>query len=359
MSHPIPPPPLDRPSRSTTDPPSESKHNHHHIHRPHRSHHRDKSAPQSALLPSSTSNLFKDNSLGDLLSPITKVGSRFEGNQTRGHGGGDEGFGGDGGGLGKRVAMLEENWEEGKRREKEREERERGVWREVERRRGERGEGDEYLQTTLTNLSTLSTTTTRRLDYTHYSLLSHLSSLCSTLSALAALGTTTSTHLHTFNHSTSDLARSTETQLQQFKGFKFEEQKTRAEGLEGRVKDARGKMRMLEQRLEGVGKQVESVERTDRERGKRRRWRWNCAWVACGGVVGILVLVAMLRRGIGNGTLMEGFRQEGSENGLMGPEKMNMTVPTPKWRSERTSGKNRTEDAKARWEARLRMLEEL
>ncbi|KAL8678225.1 MAG: hypothetical protein Q9186_005408 [Xanthomendoza sp. 1 TL-2023] len=367
MSHPIPPSPLDRPSRSTTDPPTDFKpHPHHHHHRIHRPHRRDKSVPQSALLPSSTPNLFKDNSFADLLNPIAKVGSRVEG---RGQGLGEEGVGGDGGGggVGKRVVMLEENWEEGKRREREREGRERGVWREVERRRGGRGEGDEYLQTTLTSLSTLSTATTRRLDYTHYSLLSHLSSLCSTLSALAALGTSTSTHLQSFNHSTSDLARTTTTQLQQFEESKFAEQKTRAEGLEGRVKDARGKMQLVEKRLEGIGQQVENVEGADRERGKRRWWRWKCVWVACGGFIGVCVLVAMLRRGTWDGdaqtrdrTLLDGFRQEeGSEDGLLGREEMDTTVPMPKWRSETRNGGNKTEEVKGGWEARLRMLEEL
>ncbi|KAI4273558.1 MAG: hypothetical protein LQ337_004540 [Flavoplaca oasis] len=152
MSHPVPPPPLDLPpARSTTDPPSKHRHHqHHHIHRPHRSQHhghRDKSVPQSAILPTSTSNLFKsESSLGDLLSPLTKVGSRFESHHSRGQSGSHNDYSGAGAGFGpghdRRLAQEEAD--DVLRRERETsEERERELWKEVERKRSERGEADE------------------------------------------------------------------------------------------------------------------------------------------------------------------------------------------------------------------------
>ncbi|KAL9613880.1 MAG: hypothetical protein Q9167_001617 [Letrouitia subvulpina] len=74
MSHPIPPPPAPGPSRTVTVP---VKPKQPHVPQPpHRSHHlRDRSVPQSAVLPSS-SNPFSSTNISspfsDLLSPITK-----------------------------------------------------------------------------------------------------------------------------------------------------------------------------------------------------------------------------------------------------------------------------------------------
>lgn len=162
MSHPIPPPSLHITARSTTEPPS--KHGHH-IHRPHRSHHhhhRDKSVPQSAILPSSATNLFKtDNSLGDLLSPLVKVGSRLESHLSKGQNSGQNDFGGDGAGAGAGAGtgngkkLTQEETDEAPKREeeerKEREERERRLWKEVERKRGQRGQGDEFVLPSLSS----------------------------------------------------------------------------------------------------------------------------------------------------------------------------------------------------------------
>ncbi|KAL8723988.1 MAG: hypothetical protein Q9166_008191 [cf. Caloplaca sp. 2 TL-2023] len=373
MSFPVPPPPLDLPSRSTTDPPH-PRHNHH-IHRPHRSHHhhhqhRDKTVPQSAILPTNSSNPFKsDTSLGDLLSPITKVGNRFEHHHSRGHSGGHNDFGGDGagGGTGRKGLDDEESL---RRREKVREERERSLWKVVERKRGARSEGDEYLQSTLTTLYTLSTSTTRRLDYTHYSLLSHLSSLLSTLSALSTLSFSTTSHLESFNNSTSDVARTTKAQIQQFEDIKFEEQKLRAERLEKRVKGARKRVQMLEGRLKGVEEQVEGVEGAEKERRNRRRWRWKCIWVVGGGIVGIFMLVMMIRRDAGdrqaqleNQTFVEMARRKCDDGGLLGLEEMNATVMMGEVANDNNRKEQETKRVQVRtqdeWEPRLRMLEEL
>ena len=67
-----PPAPQSSPFRSTTAPVKKHHHHHHITHRHH--HQRDKSVPQSAVLPSSTSSTFDS-----LLSPLTKVTSRTEG----------------------------------------------------------------------------------------------------------------------------------------------------------------------------------------------------------------------------------------------------------------------------------------
>ncbi|KAL8887193.1 MAG: hypothetical protein Q9215_005202 [Flavoplaca cf. flavocitrina] len=373
MSHPIPPPPLDLPpARSTTDPPS--KHGHHHIHRPHRSHHhghRDKSVPQSAILPSSTSNLFKsESSLGDLLSPLTKVGSRFESHHSRGQSGSQNDYSNAGAGFGPghERRLAHEEADDMLRREREtREERERRLWKEVERKRSERGEADEYLQSSLTGLSTLSTSTTRRLDYTHYSLLSHLSSLVSTLSALTSLASSSSTHLDSFNKSTSDLSHDTKTQLQQFENIKFEEQKRRAVGLERRLKGARAKVTLLEDRLTRAGEQVQQVEGAEKEKGKRMRWRWKCAWIACGGIFALLILLLMTRPTPadmealpGDRALMQAIQFEENLAKPQELQEMNATTEI----DERTSGvsakaskgRGRTADE---WDSTLRMLEEL
>lgn len=81
MSRPTTPlptaPPQPSPLRSSTAP-TKKHHHHHHVphvpHHRHRHHHRDKSVPQSAILPSSTSSAFDS-----LLSPLTKATSRTEG----------------------------------------------------------------------------------------------------------------------------------------------------------------------------------------------------------------------------------------------------------------------------------------
>ncbi|KAL8920718.1 MAG: hypothetical protein Q9172_004370 [Xanthocarpia lactea] len=374
MSHPIPPPPLHITAHSTTEPPS--KHGHH-IHRPHRSHHhhhRDKSVPQSAILPSSASNLFKtDNSLGDLLSPLTKVGSRFESHLSKGQSSGQNDFGGDGAGAGAgngKKSTQEETDEALKREEeerKEREERERRLWKEVERKRGLRGEGDEYLQSNLTSLSTLSTSTTRRLDYTHYSLLSHLSSLLSTLSALSDLLSSSSTHLASFNDATSDFARSMKMQLHQFEHTKFEEQKQRAVDLDWRLKGAREKVGLLEGRLRGAGEQVERVEGAEKEKGKRRRWIWRCLWIACGGIFGILVLLLVTRHGsvemqarLENQTLAKAVRLEDNHGEPQGLREANTTAKMDERIKHVSAEKSKTRLRTAdEWDSRLRMLEEL
>ncbi|KAL8898755.1 MAG: hypothetical protein Q9192_001919 [Flavoplaca navasiana] len=328
MSHPIPPPPLDLPpARSTTDPPSKhGHHQHHHIHRPHRSHHhghRDKSVPQSAILPSSTSNLFKsESSLGDLLSPLTKVGSRFESHHSRGQSGTQNDYGGAGAGFGpghdRRLAH--EEVDEMRRREREtREERERRLWKEVERKRSERGEADD------------------------------------------------STHLDSFNNATSDLSHDTKTQLQQLENIRFEEQKRRAVGLERRLKGARAKVALLEDRLTRAGEQVQQVEGAEKEKGKRMRWRWKCAWIACGGIFTLLILLLMTRptsvdmeARSGDQALMRAVQFE--EN-LAKPQELQGLNATTEI-DERTSGVSakastgriRTADE---WDSRLRMLEEL
>jgi len=73
MSRPTTPLTTTSPQPSTA--PIKKHHHHHHIpHHPHRHHHRDKSIPQSAILPSSTSSAFDS-----LLSPLTKATSRTEG----------------------------------------------------------------------------------------------------------------------------------------------------------------------------------------------------------------------------------------------------------------------------------------
>ncbi len=66
--------PQPSPLRSSTAPIKKHHHHHHIPHHPHRHHHRDKSIPQSAILPSSTSSAFDS-----LLSPLTKATSRTEG----------------------------------------------------------------------------------------------------------------------------------------------------------------------------------------------------------------------------------------------------------------------------------------
>ncbi|KAL8650100.1 MAG: hypothetical protein Q9226_005289 [Calogaya cf. arnoldii] len=322
MSHPIPPPPLDlTPARSTTDLPSKhGHHQHHHIHRPHRSHHhhhRDKSVPQSAILPSSTSNLFRsDNSLGDLLSPLTKVGSRFESHHSKGQSSAQNEPSGEGAGPGaghsKRLAQEEAD----EALKKETEARERRLWKEVERKTGERGEGDD------------------------------------------------STHLDSFNKATADLSCSMKSQLQQLEHTKFEEQKRRAVGLERRLKGAREKVRLLEDRLKGAGEQVEQVEGTEKEKGKIRRWRWSCLWLACGGV--FILLMLLLVTGHGSVELQarpeeqKAIWSEDNPPEPQEPRELNTTTKIDEW-AERVGTKAnkarvRTTDE---WDSRMRMLEEL
>ncbi len=224
-----------------------------------------------------------------------------------------------------------------------------------------------YLQAGLTNLSTLSTSTTRRLDYTHYSLLSHFSSLLSTLSALSYLASSSSVRLDSFNSATSDLSRTTKTQLQQLEHTKFEEQKRRAVGLEQRLKGARGKVGLLEDRLKGAEKQVEKVEGAEKEKGQRRRWRWKCLWLACGGVLILLILLLVTR----HGSMEKQARPE--NHALIGavpsgdnhaepqePQEMNVKSKIDEG-SEGVSAaaskaRVRTTDG---WDSRIKMLEEL
>ncbi|KAL8850808.1 MAG: hypothetical protein Q9221_004222 [Calogaya cf. arnoldii] len=308
-----------------------------------------------------------DNSLGDLLSPLTKVGSRFENHHSKAQNSGQNEPSGEGAGpgAGHSKRLAQEEADEALRKEAEEKEwRERRLWKEVERKSGERGEADEYLQSSLTSLSTLSTSTTRRLDYTHYSLLSHFSSLLSTLSALSCLASSSSTHLDSFNKATADLSRSTKSQLQQLENTKFEEQKRRAVGLERRLKGAREKVRLLEDRLKGAGEQVEKVEGTENEKGKIRRWRWNCLWLACGGVLVLLMLLLVT----GHGSVeMQGRPGEQkaiwSEDNPAEPQEPRESNTTTKIheRTERVGTKAnkarvRTTDE---WDSRMRVLEEL
>lgn len=222
-----------------------------------------------------------------------------------------------------------------------------------------------YLQSSLTGLSTLSTSTTRRLDYTHYSLLSHLSSLISTLSALTSLASSSSIHLDSFDKATSDLSHDTKTQLQQLENIKFEEQKRRAVGLERRLKGARAKVTLLEDRLTRAGEQVQQVEGAEKEKGKRMRWRWKCAWIACGGIFALLILLLMTRptsvdMRSGDQALIQAVQFEQNHAKPQKLQEMNATTEI----DERTSGvsakaskgRGRTADE---WDSRLRMLEEL
>ncbi|KAL8833079.1 MAG: hypothetical protein Q9170_004512 [Blastenia crenularia] len=364
MSHPIPPPPILAPSRSTTAPTSQQPQpqHHHHIHRPHRSHHhhhhhhRDKSVPQSAILPT-TSNPFKDNSFGDLLSPIAKVGSRLDyyGRHER-----------EKEDVERKVAEDEETV---RRRENAREEKERHTWREVEKRKRARVEGEKDLNKKLTTLSTLSTATTRRLDYTHYSLLSHLSSLVSTLSALSSLSSSTSSHLESFENSINECTRSTQGQIKQITTQKFAGQNDRAEALKARVKGVRDRVEMLEGRLNGVREKIEREERGEREKGRRRDWRWKCTAGFLMGLLGVLALGAMLRSGAREGqgvrikiigeTTIGGY----SEYGLQEIGNGTTTAPTSEGLKREnykapTTRTPRIHDVDG-WEPRLRMLDEL
>ncbi|KAL8873682.1 MAG: hypothetical protein Q9174_000887 [Haloplaca sp. 1 TL-2023] len=366
MSHPVPPAPISAPpSRSTTDPPSSKSthHHHHHIHRPHRhhGHHRESSrVPQSAVVPSS-SNPFKDNSsypiARDLFSPLSKVGSRFE--------------------LGKhdaapptaavdagKNAAVEEDAEVVKRRERERESRERGVWAEVERRRRGRGEGDGHLSKTLASLTTLSTSTTRRLDYTHYSLLSHLSSLLATLSSLSSLSASTTSLHDSFHQSTSALERDTNGTLRQFEDLTLVAQQDRARGLAERVEKARDRVLTLEARLECVRENVERGEGWEREKGRKRRWRWKCLLVGLLLWGGLLSLGGVARRWRSDGLVGEVvdgrvFQVEGTAEGeVHGVEEINRTVS---WLEHDVVPRPEKKEARRKdeWDKTLRILDEL
>lgn len=210
----------------------------------------------------------------------------------------------------------------------------------------------------------MSTSTTRRLDYTHYSLLSHLSSLISTLSALTSLASSSLAHLDSFNKATSDLSHNTKTQLQQLENIKFEEQKRRAVGLERRLKGARAKVALLEDRLQRAGEQVQKVEGAEKEKGKRMRWRWKCAWIACGGIFTLLILLLMTRP---TSVDMEARPWDQAavqfEENLAEPQKLQEMNATTEI-DERTGGvsakasKGRGSTADE-WDSRLRMLEDL
>ncbi|KAI4125100.1 MAG: hypothetical protein LQ338_004452 [Usnochroma carphineum] len=364
MSHPIPPPPISAPPpRSTTAPQSQSPTTHrHHIHRPHRSHPhrhhhhahhaRDRSIPQSALLPTS-SNPFKDNSLGDLLSPITSrlhESGRHEDGPDR---------------LEEKELLLKKEKEERERQQ----ERERKTWTEVEARRRARGDADAALTTTLTTLSTVSTTQTRRLDYTHYSLLSHLSSLGSTLALLSSLSHSTATHLGSFEASASDTVAQAEAQLASFEEGVFAGMRERAGGLDKRVKEARRRVRGLEGRVRELVVVVESGEREEgrRERG-RRWWLWGCVvgvGVVAAGIVGMVGGKGVGREGYWDGRLMDKVGWDvgaGAGGGVGGLEQMMNTTVMVGRGGERQGGEE-VKTAKVRtadeWEPRLRMLEEL
>lgn len=227
-----------------------------------------------------------------------------------------------------------------------------------------------YLQAGLTSLSTLSTSTTRRLDYTHYSLLSHFSSLLSTLSALSYLASSSSTHLDSFNNSTSDLSRTTKMQLQQLEHTKFEEQKRRAVGLEQRLKGAREKVGLLEDRLKRAGEQVQKVEGAEKEKGKRRRWRWKCLWLACSGVLILLILLLVTRHGSvemqarpEDQTLIKAVRSGDSHAEPLEHQEMNATTKINEGTERVIAKASKASKARVRttdgWDSRIRMLEEL
>lgn len=119
---------LSTPLRSTTFPakPAHKHHIPHHPHRVHHHHHNDKSVPQSAILPATSSPF------GDFLSKTTsRIDGRVDGNRTP-PGGPEQQQGGN-----ERVNEVKET-------EMEREgERERETWKEVERLRARRKAADE------------------------------------------------------------------------------------------------------------------------------------------------------------------------------------------------------------------------
>ena len=156
-------------------------------------------------------------------------------------------------------------------------------------------------------------------------------------------------------------------QLHQFERTKFEEQKRRAVALNWRLKGARGKVGLLEGRLRGAGEQVERVEGAEKEKGKRRRWIWRCLWIACGGLVGILILLLVTRHGsvkmqarLENQTLTEAVRLEDNHGEPQGLSEANTTVEMDERSKHVSAEKSKTRLRTAdKWDSRLRMLDEL
>ncbi|KAL8701700.1 MAG: hypothetical protein Q9201_004763 [Fulgogasparrea decipioides] len=363
MSHPIPPQPIYSapPPRSTTAPTSSSTsttskqasqlHHHHHIHRSsHRPHHsRDHRVPQSAVLPTSSSNPFKDSGYPiarDLFSPLAKVGRGLEGrgHEVRGHD------------AGEAIRNPLEEHEVPRQTPQEKQEQERRIWADVEARRRGRESG--------INLTTLSTTQTRRLDYAYYALLSHLSSLVSTLSSLQSISSSTVSLLETFETSTTALTRETSGTISQFSDFTLQAQTERSQRLDIRVKRAREKVGTLEHRLLQVRESIEKEEAREKEVSRTRRFRWKCLGFLILSVCGLMIFGGLVRRwpgpvpeGTGSRGLEDRLRWEDTRGQSQEMEDTNVMSMMNGERDENTTKPQvRTNDG---WEPRLRMLEEL
>ncbi|KAL6720766.1 hypothetical protein ACLMJK_002691 [Lecanora helva] len=273
-------PPIAAPARSSTHPIKPRTHLPHHPHRVHHHHHHhhDKSVPQTAVQPT-TSNPF-----GDFLTKTTS--GLHDGTFTpprRNEG----------------SAALKE--------ERERRDKERAEWREVEKLKTRRAAVDDKsmdgftdqdiyrdLRATLSTLSTLSTTTTRRLDYTYYSLLSSLSTLNSTLTSLQHLSTSTTTLSTHFTSDSNTLTTDIRAQISTAENG-FQQQARRIADLELRMKRGREKVQGLGERLEVVRGKVEGAAERDREGRRRVGRRLRVLWCMLG-VFGGLVLVGMVVR---------------------------------------------------------------
>ena len=138
-------------------------------------------------------------------------------------------------------------------------------------------------------------------------------------------------------------------------------------GLERRLKGARAKVGLLEDRLKRAGEQVQKVEGAEKEKGKRMRWRWKCAWIACGGIFTLLILLLMTRPTSvdmealpGDQAMMQAIQLEENLAKPQELQEMNATTEID-GRTSGVSGKA----SKARgctadeWDSTLRMLEEL
>jgi hypothetical protein len=143
------------------------------------------------------------------------------------------------------------------------------------------------LKQSLEHLHTFSMSTTKRLDETHYSLLEKTSALRNTIAAMKDLAEMSRDIHGEFETSAQGLKDDVLKQLDAV--GQFEQQESKVEALQGRIRSGRARMQSLSGRVDAVRERIEGWASADKAWQDKTRKRLKVIWL----VVIALVLVAI------------------------------------------------------------------